>query len=147
MSSVPTWKNNRKIMNLAFTQQVLNGFISVFNSQSQRLTKQFEENPERTFEPHTMLLTNNLETICSKLFLGSFLYFYLLSSLVCTRILLIKFDPLPGFQLNHKFVGTHISINHIAIFRWYEADLTLAVEDGYKNSATKKNNPIECELV
>ncbi|XP_026729982.1 cytochrome P450 4g15-like [Trichoplusia ni] len=65
-ADIPTWKRNRKIMNLAFTQQVLNGFISVFNTQSRRLAKQFEDNPERTFEPHTMLLTNNLETICSE---------------------------------------------------------------------------------
>ncbi|CAH0597759.1 unnamed protein product [Chrysodeixis includens] len=59
-----TWKITRKVMNLAFTPQMLNGFMSVFNSQAQRLTTQFEDNPERTFVPHTMLTINNLETIC-----------------------------------------------------------------------------------
>ncbi|XP_075986350.1 cytochrome P450 4V2-like [Anticarsia gemmatalis] len=59
----PTWRAHRKVMNLAFTQRILDGLIPVFNKQAKRLMNEFESQ-KKTFNPEPLLLKNNLETIC-----------------------------------------------------------------------------------
>ncbi|CAB3257676.1 unnamed protein product [Arctia plantaginis] len=58
-----TWRAHRKIMNLAFTQQIMNGLIPVFNTQARCLRDRFDMQ-EKTFDPEPLLSKNNLETIC-----------------------------------------------------------------------------------
>ncbi|XP_026323035.1 cytochrome P450 4C1-like isoform X2 [Hyposmocoma kahamanoa] len=62
-ADVPTWKYHRKLLNPAFSQQVLDGFLGVFNSQARRLVADLED-IEEEFDHWPHLALNGLETIC-----------------------------------------------------------------------------------
>ncbi|CAG4961426.1 unnamed protein product [Parnassius apollo] len=58
------WKTHRKLLNTAFNQQVLDGFLDVFNIQSRRLLEQFAvEEGKGHFDPENYIMRNSLETI------------------------------------------------------------------------------------
>nr|QLI62193.1 cytochrome P450 44 [Streltzoviella insularis] len=64
-ATVPTWKHHRKLINPAFSQHVLDGFLGVFNSQSRRLVKELETVVGKgPFDQWYYLGHNSLETIC-----------------------------------------------------------------------------------
>ncbi|XP_059050485.1 cytochrome P450 4C1-like [Achroia grisella] len=59
------WRNHRKLLNPAFSNTVLDGFIEVFNSQSRRLVKDLSvEVGKGAFDHWTYTRHNALETIC-----------------------------------------------------------------------------------
>ncbi|XP_052752817.1 cytochrome P450 4C1-like [Galleria mellonella] len=59
------WRNHRKLLNPAFSNTVLDGFIEVFNSQSRRLVKDLSvEVGKGSFDHWTYTRHNALETIC-----------------------------------------------------------------------------------
>ncbi|KAL4708511.1 hypothetical protein ACJJTC_014119 [Scirpophaga incertulas] len=59
------WKNHRKLLNPAFSQHVLDGFIEVFNSQSRKLVADLrKEAGKGMFDHWTYTRHNALETIC-----------------------------------------------------------------------------------
>ncbi|XP_062532222.1 cytochrome P450 4C1-like isoform X1 [Bombyx mori] len=63
--SVATWRLHRRLLGPAFSQRVLNGFISAFNCKSRALVTQLEDRVGRGPFDHVPYLSfNNLETIC-----------------------------------------------------------------------------------
>ncbi|XP_047512615.1 cytochrome P450 4V2-like isoform X2 [Pieris napi] len=62
---VSVWKEHRKLINPTFNQQVLDGFIETFNSQSRRLVQELQESAGKdSFNQHVCLEKNALETVC-----------------------------------------------------------------------------------
>ncbi|XP_072935019.1 cytochrome P450 4V2-like [Epargyreus clarus] len=62
---VNIWKSHRKVMNPAFNQQVLDGFIGLFNKQSRKLTDSLsKELGKGPFNQATYFQQISLETIC-----------------------------------------------------------------------------------
>ncbi|CAK1541093.1 unnamed protein product [Leptosia nina] len=62
---VAVWKDHRKLINPTFNQQVLDGFISIFNAQSRRLVDSWKSRVEKgAFDQLHCLEKNTLETIC-----------------------------------------------------------------------------------
>ncbi|XP_047512604.1 cytochrome P450 4C1-like [Pieris napi] len=62
---VSVWKEHRKLINPTFNQQVLDGFIETFNSQSRRLVLELQEYAGKdSFNQHVCLEKNALETVC-----------------------------------------------------------------------------------
>ncbi|CAK1594475.1 unnamed protein product [Parnassius mnemosyne] len=61
---VTKWKTHRKLLNTAFNQQVLDGFLDVFNRQSKILLKQLSvEEGKGLFDHKKYIMRNSLETI------------------------------------------------------------------------------------
>ncbi|XP_063834694.1 cytochrome P450 4C1-like [Ostrinia nubilalis] len=59
------WKNHRKLLNPAFSQIVLDGFLGVFNDQARKLVKDLEKEVGKgPFDHWTYTRHNALETIC-----------------------------------------------------------------------------------
>ncbi|XP_072934953.1 cytochrome P450 4V2-like [Epargyreus clarus] len=59
------WKGHRKVLNPAFNQQVLDGFIGLLNKQSRKLTDTLsKELGKGPFDQSTYLRQSSLETIC-----------------------------------------------------------------------------------
>ncbi|KAJ8715375.1 hypothetical protein PYW07_009857 [Mythimna separata] len=59
------WKNHRKFLNPAFSQILLDTFMSAFNVQSKKLVKYFEKEAGKGFFDHSIHIRHNaLETIC-----------------------------------------------------------------------------------
>ncbi|XP_047512614.1 cytochrome P450 4V2-like isoform X1 [Pieris napi] len=64
-SPVSVWKEHRKLINPTFNQQVLDGFMEIFNLQSRRLVQEWKENAGKDpFDQHLCLEKNAMETIC-----------------------------------------------------------------------------------
>ncbi|XP_072932370.1 cytochrome P450 4C1-like [Epargyreus clarus] len=62
---VSVWKHHRKLLNPAFSQVVLDGFLGVFNSQSRRLVRDVENEVDKGPFDHWIYTRHNaLETIC-----------------------------------------------------------------------------------
>ncbi|CAG4964125.1 unnamed protein product [Parnassius apollo] len=58
------WKTHRKLLNTAFNQQVLDGFLDLFNIQSRLLLEQFSmEEGKGPFDHEKYIMRNSLETI------------------------------------------------------------------------------------
>ncbi|CAH0721107.1 unnamed protein product, partial [Brenthis ino] len=63
--AVPIWKEHRKLLNPAFSQVVLDGFLDVFNKQARRLVKDLEKEIGKGPFDHCVYTRHNaLETIC-----------------------------------------------------------------------------------
>lgn len=63
--TVSIWKIHRRLLNPAFSQVVLDGFLDVFNKQSRRLVKDLEvEVGNGPFDHWVYTRHNALETIC-----------------------------------------------------------------------------------
>ncbi|CAH0721105.1 unnamed protein product, partial [Brenthis ino] len=63
--TVPIWKEHRKLLNPAFSQVVLDGFLDVFNKQARRLVKDLEKEVGKgPFDHFVYTRHNALETIC-----------------------------------------------------------------------------------
>ncbi|XP_039760527.1 cytochrome P450 4C1-like isoform X2 [Pararge aegeria] len=64
-SPVSTWKRHRKLINPTFNQQILDGFMSIFNSQGRRLVSQLAmEVGKGSFDHSPYVRQNFMETIC-----------------------------------------------------------------------------------
>ncbi|KAI5645675.1 cytochrome p450 domain-containing protein [Phthorimaea operculella] len=64
-SSVHTWKRHRKLVNPAFSQHVLDGYLTVFNSQSRKLADILAKQVGKGFFNHEEYLKRTaLEIIC-----------------------------------------------------------------------------------
>ena len=64
---VDKWKIHRRLINPAFNQTVLDGFIDIFNSQGRRFIKNLEEKiGTGPFDSFPYIHRNTLETICCK---------------------------------------------------------------------------------
>ncbi|KAG6449918.1 hypothetical protein O3G_MSEX006288 [Manduca sexta] len=67
--SGPVWRRHRKLLNPAFNQQVLDGFIGVFNDQSRRLVGQLLVQVGKGSFPHLKYLSvYTLETVFQTVF-------------------------------------------------------------------------------
>ncbi|XP_075986347.1 putative cytochrome P450 4d21 [Anticarsia gemmatalis] len=65
LASGPTWKRHRKLLNPAFSLQVLHGFMGVFNEQARRQIKHFDAEVGRGKFDHLATLKHiALETVC-----------------------------------------------------------------------------------
>ncbi|XP_069363037.1 cytochrome P450 4V2-like isoform X1 [Maniola hyperantus] len=64
-AAFPIWKVHRKLLNPAFNQFILDGFIDVFNRQARRLVKDLEGEVDKgPFDQFDYLLLSSLETTC-----------------------------------------------------------------------------------
>ncbi|XP_045780401.1 cytochrome P450 4C1-like isoform X2 [Maniola jurtina] len=64
-AELPIWKVHRKLLNPAFNQSILNGFIDIFNRQARRLVKNLEVEVDKgTFDQLAYTLPSALETSC-----------------------------------------------------------------------------------
>ncbi|XP_052744966.1 cytochrome P450 4C1 isoform X2 [Bicyclus anynana] len=64
-ADVPTWKKHRKLIMPSFNQQILDGFIPIFNNQAKRLMKKLEsEEDDKCFDPTPYVNQIILESIC-----------------------------------------------------------------------------------
>ncbi|XP_045780389.1 cytochrome P450 4C1-like isoform X2 [Maniola jurtina] len=64
-SPVSTWKRHRKLISPTFNQHILDGFLSVFNSQGRRLVSQLAlEVDKGAFDHSPYVRQNFMETIC-----------------------------------------------------------------------------------
>ncbi|XP_045780380.1 cytochrome P450 4C1-like [Maniola jurtina] len=59
------WKEHRKLLNPAFKQSILDGFIDIFNKEARRLVKNLEVEVDKgPFDQFAYIQPNVLETIC-----------------------------------------------------------------------------------
>ncbi|CAK1541092.1 unnamed protein product [Leptosia nina] len=59
------WKDRRKLISPSFNQQVIDSFLDIFNKQSRRLVKSWEEYVgDENFDHHDYLEKTALETVC-----------------------------------------------------------------------------------
>nr|XP_034837116.1 cytochrome P450 4V2-like [Maniola hyperantus] len=64
-AAFPIWKVHRKLLNPAFNQFILDGFIDVFNRQARRLVKDLVGEVDKgPFDQFDYLLPSSLETTC-----------------------------------------------------------------------------------
>ncbi|XP_021203627.1 cytochrome P450 4V2 isoform X1 [Bombyx mori] len=61
-AKLPLWKQQRKALNPAFKQQILNNFMDIFNNQGRRLIMQLAAHGPGSFDHHHPILINNLES-------------------------------------------------------------------------------------
>ncbi|XP_047539906.1 cytochrome P450 4C1-like [Vanessa atalanta] len=64
-SRVPTWKRHRKLISPAFNQQILDGFMDIFNSQGRRMVQRLKQvDGKGPFDHSHYVRQNFMETIC-----------------------------------------------------------------------------------
>lgn len=65
--TVSTWKRHRKLISPAFNQQVLDGFMPIFNSQGRKLVSKLAAEAGKGLFDHSPYVRQNfMETICRK---------------------------------------------------------------------------------
>ncbi|XP_023950100.2 cytochrome P450 4C1 isoform X2 [Bicyclus anynana] len=64
-SAASTWKRHRKLINPSFNQQILDGFIPIFNKQARRIISQLQVEVDKGSFDHSQYVRQNfMETIC-----------------------------------------------------------------------------------
>ncbi|CAH2226575.1 jg1321 [Pararge aegeria aegeria] len=86
-ASVPVWKRNRRMLDMAFKPHILDGYLELFNQQAVRLTGIMANHVHNEMDFTNVITRNVLETISPTQVLVLFLFCL---SLYCTHTFYIN---------------------------------------------------------